>query len=75
MLKLFGQPQSCVVIFQFWKELKSHLIEHGVGAEGEVVQVDPSMAGQDAVCLLVKPDMDLVHENLNFSWNKAKKTL
>ena len=75
MLKSFIRPQGCVVIFQFWEKLESHLIEHGVGAEGEVLQVDPSVAGQDTVCLLIEPDMDLVHKHLNFAWNQAKKML
>ena len=46
--------------------MESHLIEAGGCAEGEVVQVNPSVAGQDAIRLLVEPDVDLVHKNLTF---------
>ena len=58
------KPQSCVVILKFREKLQSHLVETGVGAEGQVVQVDPTMAGQDALHILVKSHVDLVHENL-----------
>ena len=62
------KPQSCVVILKSREKLQSHLVETGVGAEGQVVQVDPTVAGQDALHILVKSHVDLVHENLKIDW-------
>ena len=53
--------------------MESHLIEAGGCAEGEVVQVNPSVAGQDAIRLLVEPDVDLVHKNLTFHRIKSRE--
>ena len=62
------KPQSCVVILKSREKLQSHLVKTGVGAEGQVVQVDPTVAGQDALDILVKSHVDLGHENLKIDW-------